>query len=33
MNDANKICLEWTGLSKTLLTFVPKFSGWGENCV
>ena len=25
MNDENKICKEWTDVSKTSLTFVPKF--------
>ena len=31
MNDVNKICFKWTGVSKT--PFVPKFSGWEVNCV
>ena len=33
MNDVNKICSEWTGVSKTPLTFIPKFLGWGVNCI
>ena len=33
MNDVNKICQEWTGIYKTPITFVPKFSGWGVNRV
>ena len=33
MNDVNKICSEWTGISKAPLTFVPKFFGCGVNRV